>query len=1304
MTINEMRKKLDSKRTVRSNDKLAIESKSLADFIVPEIPLKRIQDLYKSSDLLRSRSESDLPTRNQLLDLPKVAIPATYFNDKHERNDSQRSTKSVDTKRTSISELKNAVDINHSARSTFEECTSTEERDKLGTVTPTSSSGGGKRVERYVTSTSDTNEGQQLGEFEMRRDSDTEDVRTIIDTVRSGSEVQTVSDARSSEDRDTTINTDLVDDKSVTCASVDHSRSVTASTAQSDILEETASVDCTKQSVPSRSDYTTKSAAAACVTVDASNPNVPSFSKKLDFLQVNTRNLNEDISFLETGVKVLSEMVSRFSEKVSEKPEKVGNDERSTSQDISEIISEPFLDTNIDKEEKRTILSDREINTESLVTSTNNRKSKSSNYSSRDKYAPDRVNSAISVISEEALTIPDSIHEIDYEAKSKEIMNKIETSIISEYTKVARGDYNVSTVLENDMQNLHRGNDELSNDLATLELDIKSISEIFSKTSDSGNSLDLATSTATQIITDAKKDTTNDLNETKCEENKLAEEQTSATHSSKLSDRSSAKSIYSPIIAGHRSKEMRKMNSQGTLLSADDSISSRTSRVLAGENLKSPESISQVPKVESNIVNKAKISRNLERDEDIRATLFDDTVNSAAVNSTADRDQSHAISAEDVSVDKDNWTTSDSFQVPQSEISTGERAENSEEHSYSDRTDNTSNDFSKGKVVSYVDNTDGRETGANFISDVDVSTFVPKGESTKVKAPDVTLADAIVDSRVTPSRYELDDILDVIAKEDDQEDDQEEEENVSNSESEQFDNMIADSMTNLLDQVESIVKKDGGNVDRRNSCDHEINVSLDDRGKDAWDPETRDKINVEEDNNREETMVTSLHETKADASVNLRDNEDSPRKTVSQTREIIITELDSDSMEEQILSELEIDAKIELAEEEEFMIDEKRNDDRLAREDKGTIQIQECLESILEQDSSDGEQLDNLVEVAESGLDTVEKLIMPSRASPKPMMQDGEVSMQAEEGKTNYANASRDKTGDESARVAPRADNLNKTFDIQKDPDYEDISEESLEVSEILDKNELPSTMTAAKKSIGLSENYQATQKSEEVLRILDEIARKSSSDSTSDSQRKEMEARSATEKISELLGADFSPIEMNDRTTKDDGIADEFYKTEDNELGDQFLEGTTLSDKRSAEVTSDIEDLVGRKSDEISEKLEEMRRPSQIIYELRERVSQMQEQDGSSESSEAGDTPRGVSEIEMDSPRDFSDSRLDIDILDDDLLSGTKEASQNVDVKTNFHPASIVATPEKDIEAMIDKLKGIIVIPLLLLSAEIII
>ncbi|XP_024881871.1 centrosome-associated protein 350-like isoform X1 [Temnothorax curvispinosus] len=1257
-TIHEMRKKLESKKATKETDKLAIEPKSLADFKVPEIPLKRIQDIYKSSDLLRSRSESDLLlTRNQQKDLSK-----------HERDSYQKFMTSENIKGANVFALKDTTDPNDSARTILDDYTSTKAYDKIRTVPSTSSTSNDARSEKQIgESTADIKQTSvSYGEENAKIDSS---------TVQSELEVQTISDARF-EDH-STINTESADDRLNT--NVDQSLPKTPTILSE--IPEISNVEYSK-SIPSKSEYSTENVARV------TNSNILTYSRKLDFLQLNNKNLSEDISSLEKDIKALSEIMSRLSNESNEKSR--ADDERNTSQDISEIISKSvFSDQIIDIEnkERQAVLPEKKVDTESPM-SVNNKTSIASNDFSHDKYISDRISSEISaIIPEEAPTISNLSHEIDYEAKSREIMNEIEKSILSQHIKIASGD-NQTSALED-------GNEELLNDLVS-ELDIKSISEILSKVSESRKSLGLAKTTATQIVDDSKKSINEqcDLSEAILEKD-LVKARTKGAHSLGLAEHFSTISMQSPIIAGHRSKETI---SQGDSRSAPSLASSQSSHVVA-KDLKSSRNILEA-EVRIDAADDVKISEDL--DEDIHTKVLDSTVNSMTLASNTDQNQSRTVSAGNISQDKDDWTTSDSFVVPQDEISTGvrENIENSKSG-----LDDTLNNFSE-KNVSRVDDMTNQEAESNLIRDSDVSVFLPKGESTNVAVQDVTFNDALAQSHMVKSHDELDDILDIIARENDK--------RKSIPGGEKLDNVMSDSMAELLDRVKDIVEKDGKNVDSHFKgllCDMDININRTEAVSEAsiLNNKAQSEINVEgisesnaasmstckdkEAGNREEIIDGSLRTVDDKSAINVNlyveiDNEESPREAVSEVQEIIITELDSSSAEDNVLSELEIDAKVELAEEEESCNVNEDENECVVAENKGAVpvEIKECLESISEQDSSDGEQLDNLVEVAVSGLDTVEKPVASSRDSPEPIIDDAAQTGRAEEETTDDT---AEKTNETAISDAPVVGNINKTFDVLKDPEYEDISEESLEVSEILDKDDFPRT-GAAKKAANLPERYQTIQKSEDVLRILDEITQKSSFDSVAsnsqNNERSDQSAPSVTEEISEASGAevsaedDGSSPEMNRTTNR---LEEESYEVD--ETKGRFLEKAKLQDRQSVEA-NDADGLSEGKA--VSWRLNEDDK-SRIIYELRERVSQLQEQNGSSESSEAGDTPRGVSEIEMDSPRDFNDSRLDIDILDDDLLSGTKATKQSIDMETNFHSASIVTTSDKDIEAMIYELKA---------------
>jgi len=1254
-----MRKKLESKKNIKELDKLAIEPKSLADFKVPEIPLKRIQDIYKSSDLLRSRSESDLLfPRYQQKDLSKVVTYITY-DDKHEKNSFQKPIKSMNVKSANIlAQLKGTTDLHDSVQTIFGDCTSTEIYENIQVMPSASSISNDTRSEKYVLSMK-----KQIGESTI---ADIQQISVSHDVKMDSSTVQTMTNTRF-EDH-STINTESTNDRLIT--NIDQSQPKT-STMLSEIPE-ISNIEYSK-SIPSKFECSTENVEHV---IDSS---ILTYSKKLDFLQLNNKNLSEDISSIEKDIKVLSEIMSRLSNESNEKS-KANIDERNTSQDISEIISKSVFSEVIDIKnvEQQEMLLEKKIDTEFTSISTNNKKSISSNDLSHDKYISDRINSEISTIfSVKVPIISNSSYEIDYEAKSREIMNEIEKSVLSQHIKTASDD-NPTSILES-------RNEELLNDLVS-ELGIESTSEIFPKISANRKSLDLARDTATQIIDDTKKNINeqNDLSEAILEKD-LVKVQAEKAHSLKLSKHFGITSIQSPIIAGHCSKEMILQSDSQSVPSL---VSSQSLHILAGKDLKSR----NISEAEVKTADDVRILENL--DENIQTDVLDNTANSIALASNIDQNRLRTISTENISQDKDNWTMSDSFEVSQDEISTGicEELENSK----SDLDDT----FSE-KNVSRVDDTKNQEAESNLINDMSI--FLPKGECTNVAVQDITLNNELVHSHIVKSNDELDDILDIIARENDKE--------KSIPEDEKLNNIISDSMAELLDRVKDIVENDK-NVDSHfKGSLYNMNISVDNRieaisdasmlnNKAQMETNTNIFMNICKDNkasNHEELIDTSFRTVdKSAINVNLYveiDNEKSPREAISEVQEIIITELDSSSAEDNTLSELEIDAKVELAEEEEsatWNINENKNK-CVVKGDKSTVlvEIKECLESILEQDSSDGEQLDNLVEIAVSGLDTVEKAVVSLHDSPKLVIDDAESTTQSRRAKeeTDIEKNDIEKNNMAVTSDAP-IENINKTFDILKDPEYEDISEESLEVSEILDKDYLPKA-GIVKKSANLPERYQITQKSENVLRILDEISQKSfDSISKLENEKNVQSAPSAMEEISRVLDAEISAVddssaEINKMMSK---LEEESYEVD--ETKSRFLEEAKLQSIEASDANGSLD-----KKKVIPLRLDEDEKSSRIMYELRERVSQLQEQNGSSESSEAGDTPKGVSEIEMDSPRDFNDSRLDIDILDDDLLSGTKAMNQNIDIETNFHSASIITTSEKDIEAMIYELKGILAV-----------
>lgn len=331
------------------------------------------------------------------------------------------------------------------------------------------------------------------------------------------------------------------------------------------------------------------------------------------------------------------------------------------------------------------------------------------------------------------------------------------------------------------------------------------------------------------------------------------------------------------------------------------------------------------------------------------------------------------------------------------------------------------------------------------------------------------------------------------------------------------------------------------------------------------------------------------------------------------------------------LPHIEIGLKFELINSEKS-IDEKVEIDTIHVHDE--IRITEIKEiSGDDRGSSDGEQMDNLVEVVEGKLDTKEKLT-----------------------------STKEKTDTETSTENPKTHVqifFDKTFEVIKDPGYEDISEESLEVSEIIDKTD----STKSKKFSTVPEKYVIKSKPDEVLSILDEISKKSNTKNYKDKNcdgiqdDKILDPNTACQEISEEKRESIPP-------SSSEKLSDFVNLASSKEAEPISIEeipvlNLSLEDSKSAVVN-------------VLKKPEESPRAT------------------SSDSSEALDTPGGISEIDMDSPRDIYDnSRLDVDALDDDLLSSNLLQSPINEAKTEFRTTPMGITSEKEIEAAINNLKG---------------
>lgn len=387
-----MRKKLEQKRhSMKESDKLAIEAKSIADLKVPEIPIKRIEEIYRKNDLLRSCLETGSIGNNLII--------------KSNSNHSDQST--------NLHVSESDDQINHSIKRVLE-------KNRSSTSTKNSS--------KKVTNSTNDNEidGKQLSTAMMSSDS--------------------------TERKSVSFNSNDISPKSNISTSIYSQRT--------------------------NNTHNDKQLLKHSLHQETSENNGSIFSNKINLLNLNNNNLSEDINTLENDLKTLSELVSRFSKKSEEKSQPISNqpdNELSTLKDITENLSksEVIQDETTDKSREPEDVSD----VLTIKTPTSN------------------IQTAVESVSDEASTILSSKSvesklstEIDFEAKSKEILNVVEKSIISEHSKFSGNNFEITgAALEQSMLNLHKDNEALSSDFNSLEGDIKSISEIISKMTSSKN-------------------------------------------------------------------------------------------------------------------------------------------------------------------------------------------------------------------------------------------------------------------------------------------------------------------------------------------------------------------------------------------------------------------------------------------------------------------------------------------------------------------------------------------------------------------------------------------------------------------------------------------------------------------------------------------------------------------------------------------------------------------------------------------------------------------------------------------------
>nr|XP_012143758.1 PREDICTED: centrosome-associated protein 350-like isoform X2 [Megachile rotundata] len=1304
-TIHEMRRKLESKKgSTKDSDKLAIESKSLADFKVPEIPLKRIQDIFKNNDLLRSRSESDLLCTKSLSmkDCMKHInlIRNKNVDTEYDKSDSDRVIKSF--RRTRTSEQSNSA----KASTICDENISEQiEIDKIGSASMSSIS-------------DDVDEIQNNSVVsEAKRTNSSEEVKTEISGGKSETDIPTQSEAKLSGN-ETTIQSDLREYKSdfETISEQSKAKSISSQSTVNKIQDNKSCVPSEKSS--NQSSHVEVNAKSANEMFDV--------SKKLDFLCLSNQNLNEDISSLENELKILSEMMSRFNNKSNERrKQELQSEEKSTSKDISEILSksdrnDEIYNIEIIKQDKSvdTELYKQENTSDTSQCITNSAKLKSATIASDRESIAEEVDNVISaIIPPDETSFSKSNQEIDYEARSKEILNEIEKSIISEHIKVSENDVNRSEIKTD------------YNDISAHENNTRSLSEIYSRSIQGKES---ANNSESQQAHSIEQDV--DINAAES----LINSRNSEGHRSLEFNKNSSSSleVSNLIEKDHKPSNIYTVNN--VLIDTADVTSAKLTRNIAKQiPIIERETKLSEKQISQQASNSTEISENFEeslenytnditnhnRQQSISEVLplskgdsskltskefNDDNKNEAlfvhdehvdlevsptkletSKYDTSNHDisfngkeidkhdsQIKQISIDKTSVDKDNWTISDSFDIQQDVTnSSWEKSHYSKDVSH--LTDSSKHQISEENIVNDVE---------------DVFSFVPKSESSHIDQHDINFHETALGSDIEKGNKQVNNLLNIIGTYSYKEQDQDE--TVHSIETDDFQKAIYDSVVKILDKVEksiednSIKEKIESHSDvlqNKNevkitedeeikliSCNSDLKDVLQNENNMKFD-ENEEPVSVDIKNSENINKNVTVNKIHVDLTtgVNLYteiEQDEDIYDAENKSQEIIITELEPGSAESESLSELEIDVKIELAEEEPMEIN---NEEEKIETRVKIVQEQNSLEPILEQDSSDGEQLDNLVEVAESGLDVIEKRIehFIDSVAESDSISHHKTDIEITEVSENEIKSQKDtlisavaddlKIAKHYEVITSNSPNniVNKTFDILKDPEYEDISEESLEVSEIFDKSELQKSAVIQKPS-SIPEKYEAIHKSEEVLKILDEITQKSSTD-----------------------------LDYNVNKFRDDKHALEDSEKSQTEISDK-------DDIMSSEVDDKVVGSILKKNDQslmynVDNEVVEIIASKDITLSSNDEEKKKLEQDALSESSECRNTPKDVSEIEIDSSRDPNDSRLDVDALNDDLLNNTNVENQNADSKNTYHATPIVATSEKDIEVMIDKLKA---------------
>lgn len=421
-----MRKTLEIKKDINKNcDKTPIESKSVSDFKVPKIPIKKIHDIYKSSDLLP-------PQSNLIADNyeDNIAQSAKLLRNRYNDREIMKHSNFQDTNENN-QETENAKVFNEDTSNKSCQSSNSEFNNEARSNSP-----------KILTSSSENT----LFVQEITKNSQNSH-KSKVNTISLLNQLT-----------DTNIEKD----------------NLSTNVKYSDSVENDVPTICSENL---------------------------SFAKKLDSLGANGKNLNDDISVLESDLKTLSEMMFQINNKKSVNKLPIKNInvycEKKSFDDLTENLQslESLRETNRTlstspvferiefnddadsiNEVEDIASNDEKIDVENRAKIVVENKAK---IVMENKAKIDVENKAkIDMENKAKIDMEDKVKKIDFKAKSKEILNEIEKSIICEHMKSL--DIQAQT-FEKGSSNLHKES-EISSDLNSIEENTESISEILSKT------------------------------------------------------------------------------------------------------------------------------------------------------------------------------------------------------------------------------------------------------------------------------------------------------------------------------------------------------------------------------------------------------------------------------------------------------------------------------------------------------------------------------------------------------------------------------------------------------------------------------------------------------------------------------------------------------------------------------------------------------------------------------------------------------------------------------------------------------